>query len=68
LKKKSSGLPARVCYLRAITKKTAAPKVAQIITSPKIKTLASAALNRPSQLTTAEIRELGGSILRHLEK
>lgn len=37
------------------------------LTGRKIKYLAGEALARPSMLTTAQIRELGGSVLAHIE-
>jgi hypothetical protein len=37
------------------------------ITSPKMRTLASKAFRVPSKLSTKETRELGASVLRHIE-
>jgi hypothetical protein len=42
--------------------KTPAP-----LTSPKLKKLAAKALSAPSTLTTEETRELGGSVMAHIE-
>ncbi len=41
-------------------------KAPAAITSPKIKKLAQMASKSPSMMTTAEIRELGVSVLAHL--
>jgi hypothetical protein len=43
-------------------------KALPLETSAKVKVLAGKGLNAPSTLTNAEIRELSGSVLRHLEK
>ncbi len=43
------------------------PKAPAPLTAPKIKKLAAKALKSPSMLTTAETRELGGSVLAHIE-
>jgi hypothetical protein len=43
------------------------PKEPKPITAPKIRTLASKAFRAPSKLTTKETRELGASVLRHIE-
>lgn len=48
------------------TKKTSTRPPASI-TSPKIKKLASKGLKAPSTLTTAETRELAGSVMEHIE-
>jgi hypothetical protein len=37
------------------------------LTSPKIKKLAVKAFKSPSMLTTEETRELGGSVLAHIQ-
>jgi hypothetical protein len=37
------------------------------MTGTKIKHLASEAMTRPSMLTTEQIRELGGSVMAHIE-
>jgi hypothetical protein len=37
------------------------------ITSPKIKHLAGEGLQRPSTLTTRQVRELAGSVMAHIE-
>jgi hypothetical protein len=47
--------------------KKAAPRPAAPITAPKIKHLAAEALKHPSTMTAAQIRELGGSVLAHIE-
>ena len=43
------------------------PKAPLSITSPKIKKLAIKALKSPSVMTTAEKRDLGASVLAHLQ-
>lgn len=43
------------------------PKAPSPITSPKIKKLAAKALKSPSMLTTEETRELGESVMAHIE-
>jgi hypothetical protein len=42
------------------------PRPPTAITSLKIKKLAAKALKSPSMLTTAEIRELGASVMAHI--
>ena len=37
------------------------------ITAPKIRKLASKAMTSPSTLTTKETKELGASVMRHIE-
>jgi len=43
------------------------PTIVHPITSPKLKRLASKAMTAPSQLSTEETRELGASVMRHIE-
>ena len=47
--------------------KKAIPCPPSPITAPKIKRLAAEALAHPSKMTTAQIRELGGSVMAHIE-
>jgi hypothetical protein len=48
-------------------KKVVRPRVPSPLTSPKIKHLAGEGLERPSKLTTAQIRELAASVMAHIE-
>jgi hypothetical protein len=43
------------------------PRPPAPITSQKIKHLAGEGLQRPSTLTAAQVRELAGSVLAHIE-
>jgi hypothetical protein len=43
------------------------PAIPSPITSPRIKHLAGEGLQRPSKLTAAQVRELAGSVLAHIE-
>ena len=43
------------------------PKAPSSLTSPKIKKLATKAQKSPSMLSTAETRELGASVMAHLQ-
>lgn len=43
------------------------PRPPAPITSPKIKHLAGEGLQRPSTLTTKQVRELAGSVMAHIE-
>jgi len=59
-------VPAVHPFVEAIimaTKKSAAPKKAAPTTSPKIKSIAGQGLKSPSTLTTAQVRELAGSVM-----
>jgi hypothetical protein len=47
--------------------KKATPRAPAPMTGTKIKHLASEAMTRPSMLTTEQIRELGGSVMAHIE-
>lgn len=53
-----------------VAKKAASkhPPKAASLTSPKVKALAGKGLRAPSTLTTAEVRELAGSVLEHIAK
>ena len=50
-----------------MAKGTRPPKEPHPITSPKIKRLAGIATKTPSKLSTKETRELGASVMRHIE-
>ena len=43
------------------------PKAPSLLTSPKTKKLATKALKSPSMMTTVETRELGASVMAHLQ-
>lgn len=43
------------------------PKAPSLLTSPNIKKLATKAPKSPSMMTTAETRELGASVMAHLQ-
>lgn len=45
----------------------ATPRPPSPLTAPKIKRLAAEALSHPSKMTAAQIRELGGSVMAHIE-
>lgn len=52
------------------TKKIAPTKSVEypLITSPRIKHLAGEGLKHPSLLTADQVRELCGSVMRHIER
>lgn len=43
------------------------PKEPHPITAPKIRGIAAKAMNAPSTVTTKQTRELGASVMRHIE-
>lgn len=47
--------------------KSKPPVIPSPLTSPKIKHIAGKGLEKPSTLTTKQVRELAGSVMAHIE-